>query len=149
MLLGAALAGHAFAAGRAVVLIFLAITIAVGGWLTGQWMTGDLDPGSVHAGYLLPTVAGGLVGAYAAAQAGLPAIAEASFGIGIVCWFLLRRLWLVLSCRRDLRTLWLGRPRLCATGSGASKKPKRTRRPKGECTPTSDISTFMRPEDLA
>jgi hypothetical protein len=29
------------------------------------------------------------------------------------------------------------------------KKPKRTRRPKGECTPTSDISTFMRPEDLA
>ena len=89
MLLGAALAGYAVEAGRAVVLTFLAITIAVGGWLTGQWMTGDLDPGSLHPGYFLPTVAGGLVGALAAAQVGLHAIAEASFGIGIVCWFLL------------------------------------------------------------
>jgi tellurite resistance protein len=31
----------------------------------------------------------GLVGAYAAAQVGLHAVAEASFGVGIICWMLL------------------------------------------------------------
>jgi tellurite resistance protein len=88
MILGAALATAAFAAGRLVVVIFLAVTIAAGGWLTGQWIAGDLDQDSTHPGYLLPTATGGLVGA-AAAQVHLHAAAEASFGIGIVCWLLL------------------------------------------------------------
>jgi tellurite resistance protein len=64
-------------------------TIALGGWLTGQWITGDLDQDKTHPGYLVPTVAGGLVGAYAAAEVGLHRLAEASFGIGVVCWLLL------------------------------------------------------------
>jgi tellurite resistance protein len=88
MILGAALATAAFAAGRVVVVIFLAVTIAAGGWLTGQWIAGDLDQDSAHPGYLLPTATGGLVGA-AAAQVQLHAAAEASFGIGIICWLLL------------------------------------------------------------
>ncbi len=89
MILAAALAPAAETAGRVLVIIFLAVTVALGGWLTGQWIAGDLDPGSAHPGYFLPTVAGGLVGASAAAQVHLHALAEASFGIGIVCWLLL------------------------------------------------------------
>jgi hypothetical protein len=67
----------------------LAATIALGGWLTGQWMTGGIEPDSLHAGYFLPTAAGGLIGADAAAQVQLHALAQASFGIGIVSWILL------------------------------------------------------------
>ncbi len=89
VLLAAALAKDAPAAGRVLVIAFLAVTIAIGGWLTGQWMTGGIDPDSVHPGYLLPTAAGGLIGANAAAQIHLHTLAEASFGIGVICWVLL------------------------------------------------------------
>ena len=90
MILAAALAADAAAAaGRVLVIVFLAATIAIGGWLTGQWMTGGIEPDSLHPGYLLPTAAGGLIGANAAAQVHLHALAEASFGIGIICWVLL------------------------------------------------------------
>jgi tellurite resistance protein TehA-like permease len=51
-------------------------------------MTG-IDPDSVHPGYFLPTAAGGLIGANAAAQVHLHALAEASFGIGVICWVML------------------------------------------------------------
>ena len=84
MILGAALASVAATDGRVVVAVFLAATIAFGGWLTGQWITGQLDQDSTHPGYFLPAVAGGLVGAYAAAEAHWHAVAEASFGIGII-----------------------------------------------------------------
>ena len=89
MLLAAALAKDAFAAGRVLVIVFLAVTVVIGGWLTGQWMTGGIEPDSVHPGYFLPTAAGGLIGADAAAQVHLHALAEASFGIGVICWVLL------------------------------------------------------------
>jgi tellurite resistance protein len=89
MILAATLAQDAAAAGRVLVIVFLAVTIAIGGWLTGQWMTGGIEPDSLHPGYLLPTAAGGLIGANAAAQVHLHALAEASFGIGVICWVLL------------------------------------------------------------
>jgi tellurite resistance protein len=41
-----------------------------------------------HPGYYLPGAAGGLVGATEAAQVHLHALAEASFGIGIISWLL-------------------------------------------------------------
>ena len=59
MLLAAALGKDAPAAGRELVIVFLAVTTGIGGWLTGQWMTGGIDPDSVHPGYFLPTAAGG------------------------------------------------------------------------------------------
>jgi tellurite resistance protein len=89
MILAAALAGHAFTAGRVLVVVFLAVTAGLGAWLTGQWMTGGIEPDSVHTGYLLPTAAGGLIGANAAAQVHLHTLAEASFGIGVLSWVLL------------------------------------------------------------
>ena len=106
MILGAALAtatSAAFTAGRVLVVSFLAVTIAIGGWLTGQWIAGRLDQDSVHPGYLLPAVAGGLVGATAAAGVRLPAVAEASFGIGVGCWLLIgSTVWTRLFFRTSL-----------------------------------------------
>jgi tellurite resistance protein len=89
MLLAAALATGAPAVGRALVVVFLAVTIAIEGWLTGEWMTGGIDPNSVHPGYFLPTAAGGQIAANAAAQVHLHALAKASFGIGVLCWVML------------------------------------------------------------
>jgi tellurite resistance protein len=89
MILAAALARDSFAAARILVIVVLAVTIGAGGWLTGQWFAAGLGQDSAHPGYYLPTVAGGLVGAFAAAQVHLHAVAEASFGIGVLSWIML------------------------------------------------------------
>jgi tellurite resistance protein len=89
MMLGAALASVAFAAGRVLVVIFLVVTIGIAGWLAGQWVGGDLDQTAVHPGYYLPTVAGGLVGVITLSQVHLRGLAEASFGIGVLSWVIL------------------------------------------------------------
>jgi tellurite resistance protein len=88
MLLGAALAPYAFAAGRALVLVFLVATLVCGGLLTGEWIAADLDHDSAHPGYFLPTVAGGLVGSFCASGVHLHALAAASFGVGLLSWLL-------------------------------------------------------------
>ena len=51
MILATALAAVAFAAGRVAAVIFLTVTIAVGGWLTGQWIVGDIGQGAAYPGY--------------------------------------------------------------------------------------------------
>jgi tellurite resistance protein len=89
MLLGAALSEWAFDAGRVLVIVFVIATILLGGWLTGQWIVADLAPGTMHPGYFLPTVAGGLIGGLTSAEVGLPALGWLSFGIGVVCWLVL------------------------------------------------------------
>jgi tellurite resistance protein len=89
MLLAASLSGYAFAAGRALVMVFLVATLVLGAWLTGQWIVASLDYDSAHPGYFLPTVAGGLVGSFCAAAVHLHGLAAASFGIGMLCWVLI------------------------------------------------------------
>ncbi len=89
LILATALAPVSFTAARMLVIIFLAMTIVIGGWLTGQWIVGAMDEDCAHPGYFLPTVAGAFIGAYAAAVVHLHALAEASFGIGILCLILL------------------------------------------------------------
>src|ERR1700761_3996089 len=84
-----ALAQANLTAARVVVSVFVVATVVLGGWLTGQWVAGDIDQTAAHPGYFLPTVAGGLVGSYAAAEVQLRTVAEAMFGIGILCWLLL------------------------------------------------------------
>jgi tellurite resistance protein len=84
-----ALAQANLTAGRVVVAVFAAATVILGGFLTGQWIVEDLDPSAAHPGYFLPTVAGGLVSSYAAAEVGLHTAAEALFGIGVVSWLVL------------------------------------------------------------
>jgi len=106
MILAVALSRFAFSAGRVLVIVFLALTVLLGGWLTGEWLYAGVPHDRVHPGYYLPTVAGGFVGAYCAALVHLHAIAEAAFGIGILCWVLLASLVLNrLMIRPALPTL--------------------------------------------
>lgn len=86
MLLGADLATYSRAAGQVVVVAALATAVVFAGWLVNGWLRGDLELEAVHGGYLLPTVAAGLVGAAAAADVGLPALGWAAFGAGMFFW---------------------------------------------------------------
>ncbi|MFJ5214578.1 TDT family transporter [Streptomyces sp. NPDC088354] len=76
-------------AGRFVVDVFLVLTVLLGGWYTGQWIYGPLGLDQLHPGYFLPTVGGGLVAAFSAAQVGQRRLAEVMFGLGIVSWLVL------------------------------------------------------------
>jgi tellurite resistance protein len=86
LVLAAGLYPHAATPARVVALVALAVVIALGGWLTGQWIAGTVDMARMHPGYFLPTVAGGFVGANTAAVMGYRTIAWLSFGIGVICW---------------------------------------------------------------
>jgi tellurite resistance protein len=87
--LAAALAPSARSAARPLLIIFLVLTVVLGGWITGQWIVGKIDQDASHPGYFLPTVAGPLVGAAAAAGLGLPHMADAAFGAGVISWLVL------------------------------------------------------------
>jgi tellurite resistance protein len=83
------LSNYAFDAARAVIAVLVALTVLFGTWLTGQWIVGEIDQDKLHPGYLLPTVAGGLISAYAAAAVHMQTLAGALFGWGIASWLLL------------------------------------------------------------
>jgi tellurite resistance protein len=75
--------------GRVLVDVFLALTVLVGAWFTGQWIYGPLELDRFHPGYFLPTVAGGFVASAAAAEVGQLRLAEFMFGFGLFCWLIL------------------------------------------------------------
>ncbi|MFF3559499.1 TDT family transporter [Streptomyces sp. NPDC002574] len=90
MLLAAqGIAPFALEAGRVVVDVFLVLTVLLGGWYTGQWIYGPLGLDQLHPGYFLPTVGGGLIAAFSAAQVGQQRLAEVMFGLGIVSWLVM------------------------------------------------------------
>jgi tellurite resistance protein len=80
---------HAAQAGRALVDIFIVLTVILGAWLTGQWIYGSLDLDKFHPGYFLPTVAGSLIASAAAADVGQQRLAGVMFGLGVICWLVL------------------------------------------------------------
>ncbi|MEU8006023.1 hypothetical protein AB0B66_33090 [Catellatospora sp. NPDC049111] len=94
MQLGVGLHPDAPRTAMVIVDIALVVVIGLGGWLTGQWMTGNLDQDKFHPGYLLPTVAGGLLASTAATTVGQPGLGRVCFGIGIVCWLVIGSLML-------------------------------------------------------
>ena len=73
---------HADTAGRVVADVFIALTVLLGGWFTGQWIYGPLDLNKFHPGYFLPTVAGGLVASASAAAVGQRRLAEVDVRAG-------------------------------------------------------------------
>ena len=89
MLLATGLMPHAPAPGRWLFGIFAVVTLVAAGWITGQWISEDLDVDRLHSGYVLPAVAGGLVAAIGAALAGWTGIAEAFLGLGVLSWLLI------------------------------------------------------------
>jgi tellurite resistance protein len=80
---------HAQTSGRAITDVFLVLTVLLGGWFTGQWIYGPVDLDKFHPGYFLPTVAGGLIASASAAAVGQQRLAEAMFGLGLICWIVL------------------------------------------------------------
>ncbi len=74
--------------GRILVAVFSTMTIAFGGWSTGQWVINDLYDECMHPGYLLPTATGGFVGSIAASEAHLHPLAGMWFGVGMISWLL-------------------------------------------------------------
>lgn len=80
---------HAATAGRVITDLFLVLTVLLGAWFTGQWIYDPLELDRIHPGYFLPTVAGGLIAADSAAIVGEQRLAEAMFGLGVICWIVL------------------------------------------------------------
>jgi tellurite resistance protein len=68
---------------------------AFAGWLIGTWLQGGLALESVHGGYLLPTVAAGLVGADVAAKANLTELGWGLFGVGVFFWVVMTVLLII------------------------------------------------------
>jgi tellurite resistance protein len=77
---------HAPGAGRVLLDVFLVLTVLLGAWFTGQWIYGPMQLDAFHPGYFLPTVAGGLIASAGAAAVGEHRLAEAMFGLGVICW---------------------------------------------------------------
>lgn len=86
MLIGADLIRGVGWAGRLLVGVSMAALVVFAGWQIATWLQGRLTLEALHGGYLLPTVAGGLVAADAAEAAGWPLLGWGMFGIGMFCW---------------------------------------------------------------
>ncbi|MBS1674025.1 MAG: transporter [Actinobacteria bacterium] len=86
MLLGADLYDVLPAAGLVLVVLSTIASLVFGGWMIATWFEGRLELAAVHGGYLLPTVAAGLVGADTCMHVGLAAAAWLMLGIGVFFW---------------------------------------------------------------
>lgn len=82
MLLSADLFTISPVAGRMFFLLALAAAALLAAWLFSWWFEANLELSAMHPGYLLPTVAPGLVGADVAHVLGYPVLAWALFGVG-------------------------------------------------------------------
>ncbi len=92
-------------AARVCVDVTLILVVLLGGWFTGQWIYAPLDIDSLHPGYFLPTVAGGLLASYCSSVVGQPVLAAVMFGLGLICWFILGSIMLArLFARPSLPT---------------------------------------------
>jgi tellurite resistance protein TehA-like permease len=94
MVLATGLESHAYGAAEVAFVVFFTATILFGGLIYGQWIIRRVDKDEFHPGYVLPTVAGGLVAAGGAAGFELRALGWLAFGIGTVCWLVFTSLTL-------------------------------------------------------
>jgi tellurite resistance protein len=77
---------HAATPARVITDIFIALTVLLGNWFTGQWIYGTVELDRFHPGYFLPTVAGGLIASGGAALVGQRLLAEVLLGFGVISW---------------------------------------------------------------
>jgi tellurite resistance protein len=92
MLLAGDLLTFSRAAGVILFLMATAVAALFAGWLVASWLQGGFELESIHGGYLLPTVAASLVGSGVAAEAGLPLLGWALFGVGVFFWIVMTTL---------------------------------------------------------
>ncbi len=100
MLLGVALSEHAPTAGIVVFDVFAVATLLVGVRLAAGWLAVGLPLATVHPGYLVPTVAGGMLAAGGLARTGQVGAARAAFAIGLLCWLVIGSILLARLLRR-------------------------------------------------
>jgi len=78
------------AAAWPILIVALVVGCAYAAWVTATWiMRDERKPDDLHYGYLLPTVAMGLLGGDALAFFGMPQIGTMFFGVGVLCWLVL------------------------------------------------------------
>lgn len=102
MMLAVGLGLHGQEPGKAVFLVFFVLTVGFGGWLTGEWVLGEIDEARFHPGYYLPTCAGGFIGAEGCGLFGLQSLGWLSFGMGVISW-------LILASQVSGRLFFIGR----------------------------------------
>lgn len=86
--------------GATIAIVSMIAAAAYAGWLVSTWMTGRIELGAVHGGYILPTVAGGFITATAADALGLHGLGWASFGVGCLFWVVMTTLLIVRMVSR-------------------------------------------------
>jgi tellurite resistance protein len=100
-LVGIMLAAHfgPLVAGAAIpaALVFLAVCAAIAAMLGAFWLRGGVGLGDVHPGYMLPTVAVGLVASVVFARLGLQELSVGLLGIGLFTWAIVNSLILARS----------------------------------------------------
>lgn len=89
MMLAVGLGLHGTEPAKAVFIVFFVLTICFGGWLTGEWVLGEIEEARFHPGYYLPTCAGGFIGAEGCGLFGLQSLGWLSFGLGLISWLIL------------------------------------------------------------
>ncbi|GAA1875204.1 hypothetical protein GCM10009836_65560 [Pseudonocardia ailaonensis] len=89
MVLGLALSTYAPTAGGAVFAVFALATLVLAARIAACWAAHPPSLRTLHSGYLLPTVAGGLLAAAGFARTGQLDSARIAFGSGLACWAVL------------------------------------------------------------
>lgn len=89
MLIGADLYRFVPVAGAVVVLVSLVTAAGFAAWILAFWHAGNLTPEAFHGGYLLPTVAAGLIAATTSFRIGLPGVAIGAFAVGVFFWIVI------------------------------------------------------------
>jgi tellurite resistance protein len=89
MLLGADLYRFVPLAGEILVTASIVTAAILAGWILAFWHRGSLPPEAFHGGYLLPTVAAGLIAATTSFKIGLPVLAVGAFAVGVFFWIVI------------------------------------------------------------
>ncbi|MFF9562951.1 transporter [Leifsonia sp. NPDC014704] len=89
MLIGADLHRFVPIAGAILVVASLIAAALFAGWILAFWHAGNLTPEAFHGGYLLPTVAAGLIAATTSFRIGLPGVAIGAFAVGVFFWIVI------------------------------------------------------------
>ncbi len=89
MLLGAHLYEHWAIGGVILTVASMVVTALYAGWILSFWFQGNLKLESVHGGYFVPIVSGGLVAAVAAAAIDLLPLAIAALAVGVFAYVVL------------------------------------------------------------